>query len=254
MAQIISIVNQKGGVGKTTSSINLASYLSRLGRFVLLLDLDPQANATSGLGIDHAGIEQGVYDAICGNSSFRDIIIKNPRRGFDVAPSTMALAGANIELVSMEDREFFLKKALLDVRNDYDYIVMDCPPSLGILTVNGLAAADYVLIPVQAEYYALEGLVQLIKTINLVKEHLNPELEILGAMITMFDSRVGLSSAVMEELYRYFPNRIFRSVIPRSVRLAEAPSHGKSILEYDPKGKGARAYERLAREIIDIGI
>ncbi|NQU83907.1 MAG: ParA family protein [Parcubacteria group bacterium] len=253
MAQIISVVNQKGGVGKTTSSVNLASYLSALGKFVLLLDLDPQANATSGVGIDYRNVP-GVYDAICGDLKFRDIIIKNPHGTFDVAPATPALAGANVELVSMPDREYFLKKALLDVRNDYDYIIMDCPPSLGILTVNGLAVTDYVLIPVQAEYYALEGLAELLKTIALVKEHLKPDIEILGAMITMFDSRVGLSGAVMDELYQYFPNRIFRSIIPRSVRLAEAPSHGKSILEYDPKGKAAKAYERLAKEIIALGI
>ncbi|MEA3272685.1 MAG: ParA family protein [Patescibacteria group bacterium] len=252
MAQVISIVNQKGGVGKTTSSINLASYLSQLGKFVLLLDLDPQANATSGVGIDHRNIKGGVYDAICGSASFKDIVVKNPYGTFDVAPATPELAGANIELVSMPDREYFLKNAILDIRNDYDYVIIDCPPSLGILTVNGLAATDYILIPVQAEYYALEGLGHLLETIKLVKEHLKPDIEILGAMITMFDSRVGLSGAVMDELYQYFPNRIFRSVIPRSVRLAEAPSHGKSILEYDPKGKGAKAYSRLAREIVDL--
>lgn len=253
MAQIISVVNQKGGVGKTTTSINLASYLSVLGKFVLLLDLDPQANATSGIGINHRDLSS-IYDVICGKASFKEVIIKNPHNTFDVVPATPALAGANVELVSMPDRELYLKKALLDIRNDYDYIIIDCPPSLGILTVNGLAATDYVLIPVQAEYYALEGLGHLLETIKLVKEHLKPDLEILGAMITMFDARVGLSSAVMEELYHYFPNRIFRSVVPRNVRLAEAPSYGKSILEYDPGGRGARAYERLAREIINLGI
>lgn len=254
MAQIISVVNQKGGVGKTTSSLNLASYLASLGKFVLLLDLDPQANATSGIGINPQEVKGGVYDVVCGALSFRDVVVKNPHGTFDLVPATPALAGANIELVSMPEREYFLKNALLDIRNDYDYILIDCPPSLGILTVNGLAATDYVLIPVQAEYYALEGLGHLLETIKLVKQHLKPDLEILGAMITMFDSRVGLSNAVMEELYRYFPKRIFRSIIPRSVRLAEAPSYGKSILEYDPNGKAAKAYERLAREIINLGI
>ncbi|OGF20685.1 chromosome partitioning protein ParA [Candidatus Falkowbacteria bacterium RIFOXYA2_FULL_38_12] len=251
MAQIISIVNQKGGVGKTTTAVNLGAYLANFGKFVLLVDMDPQANATSGLGIDHRVLGKGVYESIAGLNSFGDIVVNTPVRGYKVAPATVSLAGANVELVNAERREHRLHDALLEVRNDYDYIIIDCPPSLGLLTLNSLVAADSVFIPVQAEYYALEGLGQLLETINLVKESLKPELEILGALITMYDSRVGLSEAVLKELYQYFPNKIFRSVIPRNIRLAEAPSHGLSILHYDARSKGARAYERLARELLE---
>lgn len=251
MARIIAIVNQKGGVGKTTTAVNLGAYLANLGKFVLLVDMDPQANATSGLGVDHRNLDKGVYEAILGNVSFRDIVVNTPVQGYKVAPSTISLAGANIELVNLERREFRLHDAMLEVRNDFDYIIIDCPPSLGLLTINSLVAADQVFIPVQAEYYALEGLGQLLDTIKLVQENLKPDLKILGALITMYDSRVGLSEAVLKEIYQYFPNKIFRSVIPRNVRLAEAPSHGLPILHYDAKSKGAHAYERLAREIID---
>lgn len=252
MAQIISVVNQKGGVGKTTTAVNLGAYLAHLGKFVLLVDMDPQANATSGLGIDHKNLEKGVYEAISGEANFRDILVDTPVQGYKVAPATVSLAGANIELVNAERREFRLYDALLEARNDFDYIIIDCPPSLGLLTINSLTAADHVFIPVQAEYYALEGLGQLLETINLVQENLKPDLKILGAVITMFDSRVGLSDAILKELYQYFPNKIFRSVIPRNIRLAEAPSHGLPILHYDAKSKGAKAYERLAREILEI--
>jgi chromosome partitioning protein len=251
MSQIISIVNQKGGVGKTTTAVNLGAYLASLGKFVLLVDMDPQANATSGLGIDHRVIGKGVYESIAGLNSFSDIILNTPVQGYKIAPATVSLAGANVELVNAERREHRLHDALLEVRNDYDYIIIDCPPSLGLLTLNSLVAADNVFIPVQAEYYALEGLGQLLETINLVKENLKPELEILGALITMYDSRVGLSEAILKELYQYFPNKIFRSVIPRNVRLAEAPSHGLPILHYDSRSKGAKAYERLARELLE---
>lgn len=251
MAQIIAVVNQKGGVGKTTTAINLGAYLAFLGKFVLLADLDPQANATSGLGIDHRHLEIGIYEALTSNVSFKDIVKSTPIQGYRVAPSTVSLAGANIEFVNLERREFKLFDALLEVRNDYDYIIIDCPPSLGLLTVNGLVAADFVIIPVQAEYYALEGLGQLLNTISLVQENLKSDLKILGAVVTMYDGRVGLSEAVFKDLYQYFPNKIFRTVVPRNVRLAEAPSFGKTILEYDHKSKGAKAYERLAREILD---
>ncbi len=250
MSHIISVVNQKGGVGKTTTAVNLAAFLAEQGKFVLLVDLDPQANASSGLGIDHANLPAGVYEALIGSHSAHSLIHKTPHEGLKILPATQSLAGASVELVNAEQREHFLHKALLSVRNDYDYVIIDNSPSLGLLTINGLVAADSVLIPVQAEYYALEGLTQLLNTINLVKENLRPDLEVMGAVITMYDSRTRLSQEVLEELYRFFPDKIFRSVIPRSVRLAEAPSFGKSILGYDPTSKAAKAYERLAKEFI----
>lgn len=254
MGQVIAVVNQKGGVGKTTTSVNLAVYLAVLGKFVLLVDLDPQANATSGLGISHSELERGIYEVLSGRHAFKDVILNTPHDGLRVAPATVSLAGAGVELVNVENRESRLHDGLHEIRGSYDYIIIDCPPSLGLLTINALVAADKVLIPVQAEYYALEGLGQLVSTINLVKDNMKPELEILGAVLTMFDKRNKLSEEVLGELYKYFPNRIFRSVIPRNVRLAEAPSYGKSILHYDKDGKGARAYERLARELIEMGI
>jgi chromosome partitioning protein len=252
MGKIISIVNQKGGVGKTTTAVNLASYLAHLGKQVLLVDIDPQANATSGMGIEHTKLEHGLYEALIGQKPIFDIIKRTLQDGFKVAPATPSLAGAGIELVDMENRESRLHSILGEVRDEYDYIIIDGPPSLGLLTINSLVAADEVLIPVQSEYYALEGLGQLLSTISLVQANLKPELGIMGAVITMYDKRNSLSSEVMNELYQYFPNRIFRSVVPRSVRLAESPSYGRSILHYDPKSKGGRAYERLAREIIDL--
>ncbi len=254
MGQIISIVNQKGGVGKTTTAINLAAYLATLGKFVLLVDLDPQANATSGLGIDYNKIEKGVYEALVGTHNIKDVIVNTSIPGYKIAPATMNLAGANIELVNLEKREYKLLNALHSIRNDYDYILIDCPPSLGLLTLNSLVAADKILIPVQAEYYALEGLGQLITTINLIQQNLKPELEIMGAVLTMYDKRNKLSDEILHQLYQYFPNRIFRSVIPRNIRLTESPSYGKTILEYDPKSKGSKAYERLAKEILDLTI
>ena len=251
MGRIISVVNQKGGVGKTTTAINLGAYLAEAGKFVLIVDLDPQANATSGIGIDHMGLERGVYEAILGNVSMRDIVQATAHETLRVAPATKHLAGLNVELVPLDRREFRLYDSLLEIRNDYDYILIDCPPTLGLITLNGIVAADEVLIPVQTEYYALEGLGQLLETVQLVKQNLRPELEILGAVLTMYDGRTKLSDDVMQELYKYFPNNIFRSVIPRSVRLAEAPSFGRSIVTFDGSSKGAKAYERLAREILD---
>ncbi len=251
MPVIISVVNQKGGVGKTTTAVNLAAALAEAGKFVLLVDLDPQGNATSGLGIKYQELDKGLYHALMAQHRLHDVVVNTPHAGLRVVPATQDLAGANVELVNVEGREMKLADILAEVKHAYDYIIIDSPPSLGLLTLNGLVAADKILIPVQAEYYALEGLGQLLKTIELVRDHIKPNLEVLGAVVTMFDSRNKLSEEVMHELYKYFPNNIFRSVIPRTVRLAEAPSFGKSIFHYEPSGKAAKAYERLGREILD---
>jgi chromosome partitioning protein len=237
-------------VGKTTTTLNLAAFLADAGKFVLVVDMDPQANATSGLGVDHNNLSAGIYEVLSGTHKAQDVIRKTDHEGLSLLPATQALSGAAVELVNAEEREHFLRKALLEIRNNYDYILIDLPPSLGLITLNGFVASDSILIPVQAEYYALEGLGQLMNTINLIKENIKPELSIMGAVITMYDSRTKLSREVLEELYRYFPDKIFRSVIPRSIRLAEAPSFGKTILGYDPSGKAAKSYGRLAREFI----
>lgn len=250
MAHIIAVANQKGGVGKTTTALNLAAYLAEAGKFVLLVDMDPQANATSGLGIDHESLEAGIYEVLSGTHEPHQVTYSTAHEGLSIMPATAALSGATVELVNAQEREHFLRKALMSVRNNYDYILIDLPPSLGLITLNGFVAADSVLIPVQAEYFALEGLGQLMNTINLIKENIKPELEIMGAVITMYDSRTKLSREILEELYRYFPDKIFRSVIPRSVRLAEAPSFGKTILHYDPSSKAAKSYSRLANEFL----
>ncbi len=252
MGRIIAIVNQKGGVGKTTTAVNLSAYLASLGKQVLLVDLDPQANATSGLGLDHRNLEAGIYESLVSGKPAFEIIKRTMQSGLKIAPATLALAGAGVELVSLDNREFRLANVLEEVRRDFDFVIIDGPPSLGLLTVNSLVAADEVLIPIQSEYFALEGLSQLLETISLVQTNLKPSLGIMGAVITMFDRRNKLSEAVMEELYKFFPNRIFRSVIPRSVRLAEAPSYGRSILHYDPKSRGGKAYENLAREVLSL--
>lgn len=252
MPVTISVVNQKGGVGKTTTAVNLAAALSEAGKFVLLVDLDPQGNATSGLGVKYQELEKGLYHAIMAQHRLHDVVQNTAHAGLRIVPATQDLAGANVELVNVEGRETKLSDILSEVKHAYDYIVIDCPPSLGILTLNGLVAADKILIPVQAEYYALEGLGQLLNTIAMVKDNIKPELEVLGAVLTMFDGRNRLSGEIMQELYKYFPNNIFRSVIPRSVRLAEAPSFGKTIFHYEPSGKGAKAYERLTREVMDL--
>ncbi len=251
MSVIISVVNQKGGVGKTTTAVNLAAALAEAGKFVLLVDLDPQGNATSGLGLKNNQLDKGLYHAIMGQESIHNVAFNTHHAGLRVVPATPDLAGANVELVQVEGREMKLSDILAEVSHAYDFVLIDCPPSLGILTVNGLVAADQILIPVQAEYYALEGLGQLLKTIELVRDNIKPNLSVLGAVLTMYDSRNRLSEEVFQELYKYFPNNIFRSVIPRTVRLAEAPSYGKSIFHYEPGGKGAKAYERLAREVLE---
>lgn len=252
MSKVITIVNQKGGVGKTTTAVNLGAYLNKYGKTVLLIDLDPQANATSGVGVDHKNLEQSIYHTLLSLVPMKDIIRTTPHSGYHVAPATQELAGARIELVEALEREFRLRKALESVRQDYDYCIIDCPPSLDLLTVNGLVASDEVLIPIQSEYYALEGLGQLLGTIDLVKEHLKPDLKVLGGVITMFDKRNKLSQQVVDELYKHFPYKIFHSIIPRSIRLTESPSYGETILVYDPNSKGAVAYENLAQEILGL--
>lgn len=250
MARVISIVNQKGGVGKTTTAVNLASSIAGMDKRVLLVDMDPQGNATSGLGIDLQQLERSVYDVLVEGLPMKEAIFATGIDNFHIAPSSVDLAGAAVELVPAERREFRLRDAIATVVEDYDIVLIDCPPSLGVLTINGIVGGDEVLIPVQAEYYALEGLGQLLKTIDLVRQHIQPELHILGAVITMYDRRNKLSEAVFRDIYQYFPNTVFRTLIPRNVRLAEAPSYGKPVTEYDPSSKGAKAYKKLAKEVL----
>jgi len=251
MAIIYALANQKGGVGKTTTSINLGAYLAQLGQRVLLVDIDPQANATSSVGIDKHAVKSGSYEALMDLENGAPNVLTNPKLKLSILPSSLALAGAEVELVDELARETRLKRALEAVSNRYDYILIDCPPSLGLLTLNGLvAAANGVLIPVQCEYLALEGLGQLTQTIERVRNALSPKLEIRGVILTMFDSRTNLANDVVEEVRRFFPDKVFDAVIPRSVRLAEAPSYGIPISIYDPRSTGARAYEALAREML----
>ncbi|MEG2138752.1 MAG: AAA family ATPase [Oscillospiraceae bacterium] len=247
MAKIIAIVNQKGGVGKTTTCVNLTAALKEAGKRVLLCDFDPQANATSGMGVDKT-VSLGVYHTLIGQAAPRDVVVET--RYGDVLPSNKALAGAGIELIGMANREFLLKAALDALSPDYDYIFIDCPPSLELLTLNALCAADRVLVPVQCEYYALEGLSDLLSTVRIVKKSLNPRLELEGVVLTMYDGRTNLSMQVAEEVKRHFPGKVYASVIPRNVRLSEAPSHGKPITSYDRSSRGAEAYTALAAEFI----
>jgi chromosome partitioning protein len=251
MAKIISLINQKGVVGKTTTAINIATYLASFGKRVLLVDLDPQGNASSGLGVDIRTLETGLYHTLVGGQHPRNVIINLQDAGHDLLPSSQDLAGAGVEMVHLDNREFKLYDVLRQVRADYDYIIIDSPPSLGLLTINGLVAADAVLIPVQTEYYALEGLSQLLQTIDLVQKHLQPNLKIYGAVLTMYDRRNRLARQVVKEMRDHFPGHVFDSVIPRSVRLAEAPSYGKSILSFDSLSKGARSYKNLVKEMIE---
>lgn len=250
MARIISIVNQKGGVGKTTTSINLASWLAALGKRVLIIDIDPQGNASSGLGIDYKNLNKGMYEVLVDPNTRITEVIRSYQPNFHILPTTPDLAGAAIDLVELSEREYQLEKQIKEIADLYDFILIDNPPSLGLLTINGLVASREIIIPVQCEYYALEGLSQLLNTINLIKEHLQPELNILGAVMTMYDGRNKLSNDVFNELYKYFPAKIFRSVIPRNVKVAESPSHGLPLKDYAPNSVGSNAYKRLAQEVI----
>lgn len=253
MGRTIAIANQKGGVGKTTSSVNLSACLAYLGQKVLLIDIDPQGNATSGVGVNKGDVDQCIYDVLIDDVDVKDIIMETKVENLHVVPATISLAGAEIELVSTMSREVRLKNALEEVKGMYDYIIIDCPPSLGLLTINSLTASDAIIIPVQCEYYALEGLSQLLSTIRLVQKHLNHDLMIDGVLLTMLDARTNLGIQVIEEVKKYFQDKVYRTIIPRNVRLSEAPSHGEPIIIYDAKSKGAEMYLELAREVIRNG-
>lgn len=250
MAQVLAIVNQKGGVGKTTTTVNLAAALGLLKKKVLLVDIDPQGNATSGVGVDKREAERSSYEMLVEGVDAAEVALTTEFRGVSLIPASMQLAGAEIEMVELPRRESRLKAALAPLREQYDYILIDCPPSLGLLTLNALCAADGLLVPIQCEYYALEGLSQLMATVRQVKRLYNPQLEMAGVLLTMYDGRLNLTQQVVAEVKKFFPRKVFSTVIPRSVRLSEAPSFGKPICYYDPAGKGTEAYTALARELI----
>ena len=250
MAYVLTLANQKGGVGKTTTAVNLAAFLGKKRKSVLVIDLDPQGNATSGLGIDKGELESTIYDVIVNDEPIKNSILESSAKNVNICPTNINLAGAEIELVNVMSREQVLKNAIKPVKNEYDYIIIDCPPSLSILTINALTASDGIIIPIQGEYYALEGLTQLVDTINIVKKKLNKNLSIRGVVLTMFDRRTQLTRQVEEEVENYFGDKVFATHIPRNVRLAEAPSHGVAILDYDKNSKGSKAYEALATEVI----
>ncbi|WP_153733038.1 ParA family protein [Sporosarcina obsidiansis] len=250
MGKIIAIANQKGGVGKTTTSVNLSACLAHIGKKVLLIDSDPQGNATSGVGVNKGDVQDCIYSMLIDDVPVTDVILQTNVENLDIIPATISLAGAEIELVSTISREVRMKHAIQDIKDQYDYIIIDCPPSLGLLTLNALTAADSIIIPVQCEYYALEGLSQLLSTIRLVQKHLNDNLYIDGVLLTMFDARTNLGIQVIEEVKKYFQDKVFRTIIPRNVRLSEAPSHGKPIIMYDSRSKGAEVYLELAKEVV----
>lgn len=251
MGKTIAIANQKGGVGKTTTSINLSACLAEKGKNVLVIDTDPQGNTTSGFGIDKNNLDNTIYELILGECSISDCIIKNAVKGVSVVPSNVNLAAAEIELIGVEKKEYILKKEVDYIKEEYDFIIIDCPPSLNMLTINAMTTADSVLVPIQCEYYALEGLSQLIHTINLVKERLNPSLSMEGVVFTMYDSHTNLSMQVVENVKQNLRQKIYSTLIPRNIRLAEAPSHGMPINLYDIKSTGAKAYLQLAEEVIE---
>lgn len=249
--KVIAIANQKGGVGKTTTSVNLSACLADLGKKVLLVDLDPQGNSTSGFGFDKTKIKQSIYDVLVNDAPIEGVILQTKVENLWLLPATIQLAGAEIELVSIMSRETKLKRVLDKIKYSYDYIIIDCPPSLGLLTINSLTAANSVLVPIQCEFYALEGLSQLMNTITLVQKNLNPALSLEGVVLTMFDARTNLSIQVVDEVKNHFRHKVYQTIIPRNVRLSEAPSHGQPITRYDPKSKGAEVYIDLAKEVID---
>ena len=250
MSKIIAIANQKGGVGKTTTAVNLAASIAMRGRKVLLVDCDPQGNASSGLGINRKRLKNCLYNCLVEDLPIKEVITATEIDGLEIIPATIQLAGAEVELASKENREYSMEKALKPIREAYDYIFLDCPPSLGLLTINALTASDSVLIPLQCEYYALEGLSQLMDTILLVRKRLNRSLKLEGIALTMFDGRTNLAIQVVDEVKRYFPQEIYKTIIPRNVRLGEAPSHGKPAVIYDPRSKGAEEYSELATEVL----
>lgn len=252
MAEVLAIVNQKGGVGKTTTSVNLGSYLAESGQPTLIIDLDPQANATSGVGVKVQEGQPTLYEVLIGAAAISKAIQATNLDGLNIIPSTPDLAGGAMELMDQPYREYRLRRALKPLHETYKFILIDCPPSLGLLTINGLAAANRLLIPVQCEFYALEGLNQLLQTVELVRKHLNPHLQVLGAVLTMYDRRVALSRKIVREVRKTFPGHVFESIIPRNTELAEAPSVGKTILEYDRNSRGAKAYEFLSEELLNL--